>query len=115
MALQIPEEHTPAISKLLKLPDKDIRQLIDAISSTTIEAEASVMTEKIAASVPGIARQDLAGIVDTLYSIYHVREFSEVSRTRFINDLVDALVFSPEFGLKKSDAQAIAKRVSPAP
>lgn len=110
MALQIPKEHLPAIGKILKLSDAAIEELINAISSATISAEAPEMSEKIAGSVPSIPREDLAEIVQMLYSLYHVREFSEVRHARFVRDLVDTLLLNPDFDLQKADASITGKR-----
>jgi len=110
MALQIPKENLPAIGKIVKLSDAAIEELIDALASTTITAEAEAMAEKIAVSVRSIPREDLNDIVDTLYSLYHVREFSEVRPARFVRDLAEALLQNPVFGLKKEDASIVGKR-----
>jgi hypothetical protein len=111
MALQIPKQHLPAIGKILKLSDMAVEELIAALSSATITAEAPAMSEKIAELVPSIPSEDLAGIVDTLYSLYHVREFSEVRSARFVRDLVETLLQNPDFDLKKpEDASITGKR-----
>ncbi|MGA2588969.1 MAG: hypothetical protein ABSH32_03565 [Bryobacteraceae bacterium] len=111
MALQIPKQHLPAIGKIVKLSDAAIDELIKALSSATITAEASTMAEKIAGSVPGVRPEDLAAIVETLYSLYHVREFSEVRHARFVRDLVETILSNPDFGLKKTDAPIIGKKL----
>jgi hypothetical protein len=110
MALEIPKEHIPAIGKILKLSDAAIEELISALLSTTITAEAPAMAEKIAALVPSIPLEDLGAIIDTLYSLYHVREFSEVRPARFNRDLVDTLLQNSDLGLKKDDASITGKR-----
>jgi hypothetical protein len=110
MALEIPRENLPAIGKILKLSDAAMDELINALSSATITAEPSAMAEKITESIPSIPRGDLADIVDTLYSLYHVREFSEVRPPRFVRDLVETLLQNSDFGLKKEDASAVGKR-----
>jgi hypothetical protein len=79
MPLQIPGEYLPAIGKILKLSDASAHELINALSSATIRSEASEMAETIADHAPNIPRQDLTDIVDALYSLYHVREFSRRS------------------------------------
>jgi hypothetical protein len=110
MALQIPKQHLPAIGKIIKLSDAETNELITALSSATITAEASAMSEKISGSVPSVSPEDLADIVETLYSLYHVREFSQVRPARFVRDLVETLLSNPDFGLHKSDAPIIGTR-----
>src|SRR5580704_16536449 len=104
MALEIPKRQVPTVGKILRLSEAAIEEFINALSSATITAEAPALAEKIAGSVPSIPREDLNDIVDTLYSLYHVREFSEVRSARFVRDLVEAVLQNPEFGLKKEDA-----------
>jgi chemotaxis protein CheY-P-specific phosphatase CheC len=110
MALEIPKRQVPTVGKILRLSEAAIEEFINALSSATITAEAPALAEKIAGSVPSIPREDLNDIVDTLYSLYHVREFSEVRSARFVRDLVEAVLQNPEFGLKKEDASITGKR-----
>jgi hypothetical protein len=99
MPLTIPGEYLPSIGKILKLSDASTEELINALSSTTICAEAPAMAQKIADLAPSIPPQDLTDIVDVLYSLYHVREFSEVAPSRFLIDLAETLRRNPDFGL----------------
>jgi hypothetical protein len=110
MPLQIPKQHLPSVAKILQLSDAAVDELISALSSTTISAEAATMAEKVAGSVSSISSEDLTEILETIYSFYHVREFAEVTRARFIRDLVDNLVSNPDFSLKKADAPIVGKR-----
>jgi hypothetical protein len=112
MPLQLPKENLPALAKIIKLSDAEVDELINALTSSTIAAEARAMSEKVAGSVPTIPREDLDAIMETLYSLYHVREFSEVRPARFLRDLVDALLQNPDFGLKKTgdDPSHVGKR-----
>jgi hypothetical protein len=77
MALQIPKQHLPAIIKIRQLPDVTADQLITALASFPPTPDAKTMAEQIAPQVPDILPDDLKDIVDTLYALYYVREFSE--------------------------------------
>jgi len=110
MALQIPKEQLPSLGKILKLSDAAVQELIGALSSATISAEAQAMAEQIADSVPSIPSEDLTDVVEMLYGLYHVREFSGVSPTRFVRDLVDTILLNPDFGATKAEASTIGKR-----
>jgi len=57
------------------------------------------MAQKISASVPSISPEDLNMIMDTLYSLYRVREFSDVKASRFLSDLIQSLKTSGDPGL----------------
>jgi hypothetical protein len=111
MALQIPNDNLRAIGKIVALPETAIDELLGALASTTITAESSTMAENIATSVPSIPHDDLLEIIETLYSLYHVREFSEVRPARFVRDLVDAILQAPDLGLNKTEhASFVGKR-----
>jgi hypothetical protein len=110
MPLSIPREYLPAIGMILDISDASIEQLVAALSSASICAEATEMAAKIADLTPGIPFEDLTAIVDALYSLYHVREFSEVSPSRFLTDLMDTLRRNPDIGLKSEDTARIRSR-----
>ena len=109
MPLSIPREYIPAIGEILKLSDASIEELVNALSSVTICAEAKEMAEKITGLIPDIPSQNLTDIIDALYSLYHVREFSEVTPSRFLIDLIETLRRNPDLGLKKAEDIARAR------
>lgn len=109
MPLSIPREYLPAIGKILEFSDASTEELIKALSSATICAEATDMAKQIAGLTPSIPTEDLADIVDALYSLYHVREFSEATPSRFLSDLIDTLRKNPDLGLKKTEDVANAR------
>ena len=111
MPLEIPNENLQTIGKIVRLPEAAIDDLVNALASTRITAEASAMAEKISDTILSIPKEDIAEIVETLYSLYHVREFSEVRPARFVRDLVDTVLQSPDLGLNKVEhASFIGKR-----
>lgn len=91
MALKIPAEEIPAIVKMCNLPESAIDELVAALSSSTVVPDSEEMAAQVASSVPSIPIQDLTTILDTLYSLYHIREMSEVSPQRFLHDLVHGI------------------------
>ena len=91
MAIQIPKRHIPTLAKIQLLSDDDVDRLKAALEVAIPKRDAEEMALQLASMVPGIPPQDLVSIIDTVYSLYHVREFSEVSNTRFLNDLVHAM------------------------
>ena len=69
MAIQIPPEHLSTIAKICALPEIAVEELIAALGSTHLEAEATEMAALIAEYVPDIPTEDLKGIVDTVYAL----------------------------------------------
>jgi hypothetical protein len=109
MPLSIPREYLPAIGKVLKFSDASTEELIKALSSATICAQPTDMAKKIAGLTPSIPSEDLTDIIDALYSLYHVREFSEATPSRFLIDLIETLRRNPDLGLKKAEDVARAR------
>lgn len=91
MALAIPTRYLPPIQKLVALPDNSVDELIQAIASTDITAKSKEMAARVADHIHGIKREDLDEIVDLIYSLYHVREYSELSKNRFVSELVEGV------------------------
>ena len=103
MPLEIPQEHRATIGKIVALSEENIAQLVSAISSVKIRSTPSEMSEAIRNQVPSINRDDLAAIVETLYSLYHVREFSEVRADRFVTDIVESVLKDEKLGAATQD------------
>lgn len=103
MPLEIPKEHRAAIGKIVALSDESVAQLIAAISSVKIQSTAQQMCDAIRSQITLIDHDDLSGIVATLYSLYHVREFSEVSSDRFITDIIDWILKQERLGKRIED------------
>jgi hypothetical protein len=91
MPLQIPKQHVPAILKIRALSDAVTEKLIDALASSPFTQVPDKMAKRIAVSVPDISSKDLKAIVETVYALHNVREFSEVTASRFLTDLVQAV------------------------
>jgi hypothetical protein len=109
MPLEIPEEYRAAIGKIVGLPEEGVAQLISAISSVKIRSSASEMTDAIRGQVTSINGDDLKDIVEALYSLYHVREFSEVRLERFISDIVASVLKDEDLGASKEDVPRLRK------
>jgi hypothetical protein len=103
VTLSIPEEHRSALRKLLDLPDAAATELIAALSSAKVIPTPRAMAEQIGGNVPQIQSKDLVDILELLYALYHVREFSEVRRARFLRDLLQTI--RGEFDIQKDPAQ----------
>jgi len=85
--------------------------LIDVLGAARIVSEPQEMVAQIAADIPEIPRGDLSVIVRTVYSLYYVHEFSDVSPTRFLGELVDAILEISEIGsAANADKAAIRDR-----
>jgi hypothetical protein len=91
MALKVPSHFIPMLNSIRKLSESSAKELLKALESTSIESSSEEMCEHIAAKVPSIPKEELAEITDVLYAMYHVREFSDLSRNGFLKELVDSV------------------------
>ena len=91
MALHIPKEEIPAVVKICGLPEELLEELVGALQAAPITPVPGEMAAHVSKHVSGIAAKDLSQILDTLYTLYHIREFSEVSPERFLKDLLEGI------------------------
>jgi hypothetical protein len=91
MALQIPIRYVQALNDIRNLPVSAVDELARALASVSIVSSSSDMAARITESVPNVPTERLEPIVDALYSMYHVREFSEMNRSSFLNELTESL------------------------
>lgn len=99
MPLQIPKQHIPGIVKIKQLPAEAERKMVAALSAEPPIPDTEDAVNLIADRVPEISKDDLQVVVDTLYVLYYVREFSEVGLNRFVNDLIQTLKTSKDSAL----------------
>jgi hypothetical protein len=91
MALHVPNHYIPALGLVRNLSDSASTEFLRALESAHITSSAEAMAASIASSVPSIPKEDLGKITDLLYSLYHVREFSELNRNDFLKELLESV------------------------
>lgn len=91
MALQIPNRYIPILNLVRNLSEPAATELLHALGSAQVATSSDEMASAIAESVPSIPIEDLAKILDLLYSLYHVRELSELNRNSFLRELVESV------------------------
>lgn len=100
LELEIPSRRIPALSKLVHLSAQTATELLAALSTAKFSAKTGEMVEQIKGSVSGVSAEDLSEIVDALYELYFVREFSSASPTKFLRDLMvaveDSVITTPD-------------------
>jgi len=112
MALNIPKRDSAGIASIINLPDTSIELLIKALIIAPSLVNADEMAKYISSDVSSISLGQLTTIIDTLYSIYHFREFSGVSSSRFLDDLIDGITASshPELDSKDIESSSLRAR-----
>ena len=89
MALQVPNRYISALELVRNLTEDASHQLLRALESARITSSAKEMANSITSSVPNIPTEELVKITDLVYSLYHVREFSELNRNDFLKELLE--------------------------
>lgn len=110
MALPIPKRYIPEINKIRNLSDSSVDELVRALESAPVTADSQKMAKNIAAMVPTIEPNDLTGIVDFIYGLYHVREFSDLNRRVFLNELVTGVTENTKPRVSENDIVILRER-----
>jgi hypothetical protein len=91
MPLPIPKRYRAGILNIVELSDKEIELLIEALKNASRSPDIAEITKSVSSTIPSIELNKLTEIVKALYSISHVREFSGVGFSRFLDDLVESI------------------------
>jgi hypothetical protein len=110
MALPIPPPYLPRINKVRNLEASALGELIKALSSSTLTANSEAMTAQIAGSVPGIPIEDLTEIVDLVYALYHVREYSELNWGDFFREFMDGVKKQADPPVTPEEVKSVAEK-----
>jgi hypothetical protein len=107
MALTIPPEDRRAIATLKAFAPSLLEQLISALRTAPPISNAEEMAAHVAKHVPSIPPERLASALETLYTLYYIRELSGVKPPRFLEDLMDGIRNSAEPRLGQKDLAKI--------
>jgi hypothetical protein len=110
MPLNIPRRESAGIASIIKISDTLVDHLIKALSAAPSIVDTDKMAQHISAYISSIPLEQLTSIIDTLYSIYHLREFSGVSSSRFLDDLIEGISSSSYAELSAKDIDSILLR-----
>jgi hypothetical protein len=110
MALQVPSRYIPALELVRNLTDAASKEFLRALESAHITSSAEAMANGIASSVPSIPKEELEKITDLLYSLYHVREFSELNRNDFLKELLESVREIAKPAISEQEFPALRQR-----
>lgn len=91
MALEIPKEDTTSIAAIKALPAASMEKLISALTKAPPISNPHEMVAHIAPRMPSIPVERLTRMLDTIYTLYQIRELSGVRHQRFLEDLMDGI------------------------
>jgi hypothetical protein len=103
MALEIPKEDTGAIAAIRTLSPALIEKLVAAINSSPPVSSPREMVQHVAEEIPSIPVDKLNSMIETLYTLYHIRELSGVPSGRFLEDLIEGIQNSPHLPSPQKD------------
>jgi hypothetical protein len=110
MALRIPNRYVPILEEIKNLPEAAADELIQALESSSVTSSPDEMATQIAERVPSIPLEELKSIVDVLYSLYHVRVFSDINRNAFLTELVEGVRMSAKHKIPDGNIPALRER-----
>lgn len=103
MALDIPKDDAGAIATIKELRPASVEKFISALRDAPLISNPKEMTAHLAKRLPSIPIARLAPVVETLYTLYQIRELSGVKHQRFLEDLMDGIRNSRELQLAPKD------------
>lgn len=103
MALEIPKEDTGSIATIRALPPASLEKFISALKSAPPISNPQEMVARLSKQVPSIPVERMAPVLETLYTLYQIRELSGVTAQRFLEDLINGIRNSRELELAQKD------------
>lgn len=114
MELEIPKEDTASIATIKALSVASLEKFISALASAPLISNPKEMGACISEQIPSIPAARLASVLETIYTLYLIRELSGVDHSRFLEDLIDGIRHSGDLRLTPKDLaklQSILKRI----
>lgn len=94
MPWQIPRNDLLAIFKINDLSDESIKELSNALATAPMRNDIDDMVESVAENVSSILFDELANIMGTLETLYHIRDVANVELSVFIDDILEGVEYS---------------------
>ena len=104
MALEIPKEDAGSITAIQALSAASSEKLLSALAAAPLAPDPHAMAANIAARVPSIPKERIIRVLETIYTLYHIRELAGVEHSQFLDDLMEAIQKSPGLKLQQKDA-----------
>src|SRR5262249_19067411 len=111
MAFTIPAADRASLATLGELALAELDELIAALEEAPPTADMQALAKKIAPAVPFVPVEKLRPILETLSTLYFLRELSGVPRSGFLGDLIDAIQRTPRLRVSESDIPKVRSRL----
>jgi hypothetical protein len=103
MALNIPPEDSKAIATMRAFASSSLDQFIKALRSAPPISSPQEMASRIAKQVPSVPLKNLESVVETLYTLYYIRDLAGVSPSTFLSDLMEGIPNNRIVGVAEKD------------
>jgi hypothetical protein len=103
MALELERRDAGSIATIKALPSAALDDLVSAMKSAPLISDPQKMANHLAKRVPSIPAKRLIAILETLYTLYYIRDLSGVKHGRFLQDVVDGFNQSRDTPLTEKD------------
>ena len=107
MALQIPKEEVASIKEIKQLSKPTIEQIVAAMRGAPLASSPSEMAKYLAQQLPSLPGEQLSRMLGTIYTLYHIRELSGVSKAKFLEDLMSGIENIPGVEIAEEDLPRI--------
>ena len=114
MALEIPKEDTGSIAAIKALSVASLEKFISALASAPLISNPKEMGVYISRKMPPIPTERLVSVLETIYTLYHIRELSGVDHPQFLEDLMNGIRNSSDLRLAPKDLpklQSVLERI----
>lgn len=103
MALEIPKEDAGSITTIQALSHASMEKFVSALTAAPLTSNPREMVAHIAKRVPSIPKDRLTRVLDTIYTLYHIRELAGVEHSQFLDDLMEAIQQNPALQLSQKE------------
>jgi hypothetical protein len=114
MALKIPKDDTASIATIKALPVASVAKFISVLASAPLISNPKEMGAYISEQMPSTLTAQLVSVLETIYTLYYIRELSGVDHPQFLEDLMDGIRDSRDPRLTPKDLpklQSVLERI----
>jgi len=103
MALELPKEDASSITAMQALSHATMEKFISALAAAPLISNPHEMATHVAKRVSSIPKDQLTRVLDTIYTLYHIRELAGVEHSQFLDDLMEAIQNNPTLQLSQKE------------
>jgi len=111
MPLEIPNEDVKALVAIQTLPAASVNKLIALLEAAPLISNNEEMATYVRKQGSPAPDGQLARIIETLYTLYYIRELSGVTAAKFLEDLMEGVRNRPELKSSQKEISTLRSRL----